>query len=81
MENLSLEWGRKAFLSKLGYCPQFDGIVGVLTGREMLSLFAKLRGIPNNLIAVETMKWLEKTGELKFFQQAKIYSTIRQHLL
>lgn len=62
IDNVSLGIGRKTFLSKLGYCPQFDGIVGVLTGREMLSLFARLRGIPSNLINQEAEKWLGRTG-------------------
>ena len=36
---------RRQFLSQIGYCPQFDSIIGVMTGREMLRLFARLRGI------------------------------------
>ena len=35
---------RRQFLSQIGYCPQFDSIIGVMTGREMLRLFARLRG-------------------------------------
>ena len=35
---------RREFLSKIGYCPQFDSIIGEMTGREMLTLFARLRG-------------------------------------
>ncbi len=31
--------------SNLGYCPQFDGIIGEMTGRETLRMFARLRGI------------------------------------
>lgn len=30
---------------KLGYCPQFDALIDQLTGREILTLFARLRGI------------------------------------
>ncbi|GFR10884.1 ATP-binding cassette sub-family A member 3 [Trichonephila clavata] len=33
------------FQSQLGYCPQFDALIDRLTGREMLSLFARLRGL------------------------------------
>jgi len=29
----------------IGYCPQFDALVETLTGREMLQMFARLRGI------------------------------------
>ena len=30
---------------QLGYCPQFDAFDGLLTAREMLSYYARLRGI------------------------------------
>ncbi|XP_075395947.1 retinal-specific phospholipid-transporting ATPase ABCA4 [Tenrec ecaudatus] len=30
----------------MGYCPQFDAIDGLLTGREHLYLYARLRGVP-----------------------------------
>ena len=29
----------------LGYCPQFDALIDELTGREMIQLFARLRGV------------------------------------
>ena len=35
---------RREYLSQIGYCPQFDSIIGEMTGREMLRLFARLRG-------------------------------------
>ncbi|CAL8112749.1 unnamed protein product [Orchesella dallaii] len=62
IDSLSLVSGRKEFLSKLGYCPQFDGIIGVLTGKEMLCLFARLRGITGDLVEIEAKKWLRRTG-------------------
>ena len=40
-----LEEKRRQFLSQIGYCPQFDSIIEDMTGREMLRLFARLRGI------------------------------------
>lgn len=30
----------------MGYCPQFDAIDDLLTGREHLHLYARLRGVP-----------------------------------
>lgn len=30
----------------MGYCPQFDAINDLLTGREHLELYAILRGVP-----------------------------------
>jgi len=35
----------------IGYCPQYDGLVGSLTGREALAMFARLRGVPEAKIA------------------------------
>lgn len=34
----------------MGYCPQFDAINELLTGREHLELYALLRGIPEKEI-------------------------------
>ena len=31
---------------RIGYCPQFDALIDRLTGRELLTMFARLRGIP-----------------------------------
>lgn len=31
---------------KMGYCPQFDAINDLLTGREHLEFYAILRGVP-----------------------------------
>lgn len=32
----------------MGYCPQFDALVDELTGSEQLTLYARLRGVPEN---------------------------------
>ena len=46
----------------IGYCPQFDSIVDVMTGREMLSLFAHIRGVPAAKRKEEVGKWLDFVG-------------------
>ncbi|ODM99022.1 ATP-binding cassette sub-family A member 3 [Orchesella cincta] len=61
----TLENDPHKFLSNIGYCPQFDAIIEVLSGREMLMLFARLRGIPGNMGRVEADKWLERMGLLE----------------
>lgn len=33
------------FVQQIGYCPQFDAVLGELTGTEMLTLIARLRGV------------------------------------
>ena len=35
---------------RIGYCPQFDALIERMTGRELLSMFARLRGIPEHFI-------------------------------
>jgi ATP-binding cassette subfamily A (ABC1) protein 3 len=36
---------------QIGYCPQFDALIERMTGRELLTMFARLRGIPERLIS------------------------------
>jgi ATP-binding cassette subfamily A (ABC1) protein 3 len=58
----SLKGKKKDFLCGLGYCPQFDAIIGTLSGREMLTLFCHLRGVPRSDTRNEVDKWLHKLG-------------------
>lgn len=30
----------------IGYCPEFDALLNFMTGREMLVMYARIRGIP-----------------------------------
>jgi ABC-type multidrug transport system ATPase subunit len=55
------------FLAQIGYCPQFDAINEALTGREMLKLFASLRGVSKINIDSEVNKWITLMGELRVF--------------
>lgn len=36
---------------KLGYCPQFDALDPLLTAREHLEFYSKLRGVPSQQLA------------------------------
>ncbi|CAG5118690.1 unnamed protein product, partial [Candidula unifasciata] len=40
----------KQVQTNMGYCPQFDPLIDVLTGRETLTMYARLRGIPEDSI-------------------------------
>jgi len=60
--NRNLKSSRTDFLSNIGYCPQFDAIIGALSGKEMLELFAYLRGVPSSEVNKEVEKWLHKLG-------------------
>ena len=35
----------------IGYCPQYDGLIPYMTGRELLTMFSRLRGVPDSAIA------------------------------
>ncbi len=34
----------------IGYCPQFDSILELLTAKEHLHLYAAIKGIPKNMV-------------------------------
>uniref|UniRef100_S4RYR0 ABC transporter domain-containing protein n=1 Tax=Petromyzon marinus TaxID=7757 RepID=S4RYR0_PETMA len=44
---------------RIGYCPQFDGLLEHMTGRETLWMYARLRGVPERLIP-----WATRTGRV-----------------
>lgn len=47
----------------IGYCPQFDAINEVLTGRQMLEFFARLRGMSDNKeVEIEVNSWINRLG-------------------
>lgn len=58
-----------------GYCPQFDALIGELTGRETLTMYCLLRGIPNRRI---TSMVLNLAADLNFIKhidkRVKMYS-------
>jgi ATP-binding cassette subfamily A (ABC1) protein 3 len=61
-KNLSLLTNKKRFLQNIGYCPQFDGIIGVLSGLEMLQIFGRLRGVKNSKVKAVAKDWLNRFG-------------------
>ena len=62
LHGTSIRSDRSEYLSQIGYCPQFDSIIDVMTGREMLELFARLRGMKPQQIAQEVNYWLAEVG-------------------
>ncbi|XP_019852385.1 PREDICTED: ATP-binding cassette sub-family A member 3-like [Amphimedon queenslandica] len=52
----------RAVQRKIGYCPQFDALIETLTGRETLTLFARLRGIEEKRIKDEVSSLIDKIG-------------------
>uniref|UniRef100_H0XFP8 ATP binding cassette subfamily A member 7 n=1 Tax=Otolemur garnettii TaxID=30611 RepID=H0XFP8_OTOGA len=53
----------------MGYCPQSDAIFELLTGREHLELFARLRGVPEALVAQTVHLGLERLGLPRYADQ------------
>ncbi|CAJ1081870.1 retinal-specific phospholipid-transporting ATPase ABCA4a [Xyrichtys novacula] len=54
----------------MGYCPQFDAIDELLTGREHLHLYARLRGVPEHEIT-RVAEWaIQKLGLSEYAGQS-----------
>ncbi|KAL8178295.1 UNVERIFIED_CONTAM: Retinal-specific ATP-binding cassette transporter [Gekko kuhli] len=53
----------------MGYCPQFDAIDDLLTGREHLYLYARLRGVPEAEVKRVAEWGIEKLGLLTYADQ------------
>uniref|UniRef100_A0A8B9KP77 ABC transporter domain-containing protein n=1 Tax=Astyanax mexicanus TaxID=7994 RepID=A0A8B9KP77_ASTMX len=50
----------------MGYCPQFDAIDDLLTGREHLEFYARLRGVPEQEVASVAEWGIQKLGLVKY---------------
>ncbi|CAJ1086292.1 LOW QUALITY PROTEIN: phospholipid-transporting ATPase ABCA1-like [Xyrichtys novacula] len=50
----------------LGYCPQFDAIDDLLTGREHLEFYARLRGVPEKEVTMVAEWGIQKLGLVKY---------------
>lgn len=46
VRGLSVRTAMTAVQKGIGYCPQFDALIGEMTGRETLRMYCALRGIP-----------------------------------
>ncbi|XP_043924192.1 phospholipid-transporting ATPase ABCA1 [Protopterus annectens] len=54
----------------MGYCPQFDAVNELLTGREHLELYALLRGVPQKEVC-KVAEWaVRKLGLVKYAEKA-----------
>lgn len=59
----------------MGYCPQYDGLIGVLTGREHLIMYARLHGITAGDIPLIVDSLLRRMGLLELQnKQTETYS-------
>ncbi|XP_008404880.1 ATP-binding cassette sub-family A member 1 isoform X2 [Poecilia reticulata] len=53
----------------MGYCPQFDAISDMLTGREHLELYARLRGVPEDSVGKVAQWGVKKLGLTQYAEQ------------
>ncbi|KAI5101655.1 ATP-binding cassette sub-family A member 1 isoform X2 [Silurus meridionalis] len=53
----------------MGYCPQFDAINDLLTGREHLEFYARLRGVPEPYVAKVSRWGVKKLGLTQYAEQ------------
>ncbi|CAG0883098.1 unnamed protein product [Darwinula stevensoni] len=61
-QGYDLKKQRSKYLYHVGYCPQFDALVDVMTGRETLWMYARLRGIPESSIGPHVDALIDKLG-------------------
>lgn len=50
IDGISLSSSMRQAQRRMGYCPQFDALIDLLTGEETLYMFARLRGVKEYLI-------------------------------
>ena len=50
------------FQSKIGYCPQFNALLGKFTGWETLKFYAKIRGIPKKYLVRDVTNIITMVG-------------------
>uniref|UniRef100_A0A8C8CT99 P-type phospholipid transporter n=1 Tax=Oncorhynchus tshawytscha TaxID=74940 RepID=A0A8C8CT99_ONCTS len=50
----------------MGYCPQFDALNDLLTGREHLEFYARLRGVPEKEVPMVAEWGIQKLGLVKY---------------
>uniref|UniRef100_A0AAX7VQB9 ABC transporter domain-containing protein n=1 Tax=Astatotilapia calliptera TaxID=8154 RepID=A0AAX7VQB9_ASTCA len=50
----------------MGYCPQFDALDELLTGREHVEFYARLRGVPAREVAMVAEWGVQKLGLAKY---------------
>uniref|UniRef100_A0A8C2KTR9 ABC transporter domain-containing protein n=1 Tax=Cyprinus carpio TaxID=7962 RepID=A0A8C2KTR9_CYPCA len=54
----------------MGYCPQFDAIDELLTGREHLEFYARLRGVPEKEVSMVAEWGVQKLGLVKYSEKS-----------
>lgn len=60
MDGYNVRTHLKEAQQRMGYCPQFDALLDQMTGRELLDLFARLRGIRSEDRSITVQELIER---------------------
>ncbi|XP_039428799.1 phospholipid-transporting ATPase ABCA3-like [Culex pipiens pallens] len=75
VEGISLQSSMDTVYQRIGYCPQFDALLGKLTGRETLKIYALLRGVRERDIQNVSLTLAEDLNFMKHLdKKTKEYS-------
>ncbi|KAG2483446.1 hypothetical protein HYH03_017700 [Edaphochlamys debaryana] len=66
----SVRTQRSAARRRLGYCPQFEALPGAMTGREVATMYARLRGVPEPSVPALVADLLGRLGLERAADQA-----------
>ncbi|XP_033630935.1 ATP-binding cassette sub-family A member 3-like [Asterias rubens] len=59
LDGYSIKSDIKRVQQRMGYCPQFDALIDQMTGRETLTMYGRLRGVPEAYIPDEVNRLLK----------------------
>ena len=62
LTSLSILTSQQSIKEKIGFCPQFDALIGTLTAREHLQLFARLKGVDERILAPYVQSMIDYLG-------------------
>ena len=62
LTGLSILTSQQSIKEKIGFCPQFDALIGTLTAREHLQLFARLKGVDERILSQYVQSMIDYLG-------------------
>ena len=62
LTGLSILTSQQSIKEKIGFCPQFDALIGTLTAREHLQLFARLKGVDERILGQYVQSMIDYLG-------------------
>jgi len=60
LAGLNIKDNRQEINQRMGYCPQFDALLGRLTGREHLEMYARIKGVSEHEIPAVVEDCIDK---------------------